>query len=156
MRLTMRLRLAVLAVAVLAGASGLIATAASARAGLAAASPPSVERFSLNGYVLDAAYDRGRNTGNTFRQTYKATTVHGVPIKGPYVGQKFPVERYVAMSIGDHQLFVAWLDKKTHALLDVFVMNFDTHVIYDYAPGSLKPESTGTFTVVKEGSTPVP
>jgi hypothetical protein len=40
----------------------------------------------------------------------------------------------------DAQLFVAWLDKKTQALLDVFVMNFDTHVIYDYAPGSLKPE----------------
>lgn len=156
MRATMRVRLAVFVVAACAVATGLTATAASARTGHAAAATPSVERFSLNGCVLDAAYDRGRNTGNTFRQTYKSSTVHGVPIKGPYVGQKFPVERYVAMPIGNHQLYVAWLDSKTHALLDVFVMNFETHVIYDYAPGSLKPESTGTFTVVKTGSTPAP
>jgi hypothetical protein len=152
----MRVRLAAIAVAACAGAAGLIATAAPARSVHTAAATPSVERFSLDGYVLDAAYDRGRNTGNTFRQTYKAATVHGVPVKGPYVGQKFPVERYVAMPIGNHELYVAWLDTKTKALLDVFVMNFDTHQIYDYAPGSFKPESTGTVTVVKQGSTPLP
>lgn len=156
MRPILRVRLALCAVAACVAAAGLIATSAPARTGHAAAAKPSVERFSLDGYVLDAAYDRGRNTGNTFRQTYTAKTVHGVPVKGPYVGTKFPVERYVAMPIGNHQLYVAWLDTKTHALLDVFVMNFDTHKIYDYAPGSLKPESTGTVTVVKEGSTPIP
>jgi len=32
-------------------------------------------------------------------------------------------------------------DTKTHALLDVFVMNFATRVVFDYAPGSLHPES---------------
>lgn len=156
MRSRMRVRFVACAVAACAGVSGLVATSSLAAPGHVAAAPPSVERFDLNGYVLDAAYDHGRNTGNTFRQTYKTATVHGVPIKGPYVGQKFPVERYVAMPIGNHQLYVAWLDTKTHALLDVFVMNFETHAIYDYAPGSLKPESTGTFTVVKTGSTPAP
>ncbi|MGZ4171135.1 MAG: hypothetical protein ACXVR1_00855 [Solirubrobacteraceae bacterium] len=122
----------------------------------AAAAAPSVKRFNMAGYVLNAAYTRGRNSGNTFQQTYKAGTVHGVPIKGPYVGQKFPVEDYVAMPIGNHELYVAWLDTKTHALLDVFVMNFKTHAIYDYAPGSLHPESTGTVTVVKSGSSKAP
>ena len=131
-------------------------------AGSAAAHParsaavPSVPRFSMAGYVLDAKYTKGRNTGNTFEQTYKADTVHGVPVAGPNVGTKFPVEDYVAMQIGNHELYVAWLDTKTHALLDVFVMNFKTHAIYDYAPGSLHPESTGTVTVKHIGRTPPP
>jgi hypothetical protein len=122
----------------------------------ATAAAPSVKRFNMAGYVLNAAYTRGRNAGNTFQQTYKAGTVHGVPIKGPFVGQKFPVEDYVAMPIGNHELYVAWLDTKSHALLDVFVMNFKTHAIFDYAPGSLHPESTGTVTVVKSGSSKAP
>jgi hypothetical protein len=122
----------------------------------AAAAAPSVKRFNMAGYVLNAGYTRGRNAGNTFQQTYKSHTVHGVPIKGPYVGQKFPVEDYVAMPIGNHELYVAWLDTKTHALLDVFVMNFKTHAIFDYAPGSLHPESTGTVAVVKSGSRKAP
>jgi hypothetical protein len=132
-------------------------------AGSAAARPArsatasGIHRFSLAGYVLDAKYTLGRNKGNTFQQTYRAGTVHGVPIAGPYVGTKFPVEDYVAMPIGNHELYVAWLDtSKTHALLDVFVMNFKTHAIFDYAPGSLHPESIGTVTVVKTGSTPAP
>jgi hypothetical protein len=141
---------AVLGFAVLAEGS---AAAHPARAATAA---PSVKRFNMAGYVLNAAYTRGRNSGNTFQQTYKSGTVHGVPIKGPYVGQKFPVEDYVAMPIGNHELYVAWLDTKTKALLDVFVMNFKTHAIYDYAPGSLHPESTGTVTIVKSGSSKAP
>lgn len=122
----------------------------------AAAARPSVRRFSLAGYVIDTEYSLGRNAGNTFRQTYRATSVHGVPIKGPYVGTKFPVEDYVAMPIGNHELYVAWLDTRTHALLDVFVMNFATHIVYDYAPGSLHPESSGRVVVVRRGSTPAP
>jgi len=121
-----------------------------------AAAVPKVPRFSMAGYVLDAKYTKGRNTGNTFEQTYKAHTVHGVPIAGPFAGTKFPVEDYVAMQIGNHELYVAWLDTKTHALLDVFVMNFKTHAIYDYAPGSLHPESTGTVKVKKVGATAPP
>jgi hypothetical protein len=136
--------------------SALIAEGSAAAHSARAAAAASAARFNMGGYVLNAAYTRGRNAGNTFQQTYKAHTVHGVPIKGPYVGQKFPVEDYVAMPIGNHELYVAWLDTKTHALLDVFVMNFKTHAIYDYAPGSLHPESTGTVTIVKTGSSKPP
>jgi hypothetical protein len=132
-------------------------TAATAAAGPAhaAKAAPSIKRFNLNGYVIDTAYSLGRNTGNTFQQTYKSGTVHGVPIKGPYVGTKFPVEDYVAMPIGNHEIYVTWLDPKTHALVDVFVMNFATGIVYDYAPAA-KPESSGTVTVVKKGSHPLP
>ena len=149
MRFTMRGRSA--AAVLLAGSSiGVYAavTSATASAGAghavrahSAKAGPSVKRFNLNGYVIDTDYSLGRNTGNTFRQTYKRSTVQGVPIKGPFVGTKFPAEDYVAMPIGNHELYVAWQDPKKHALVDVFVMNFATHVVYDYAPGSAQPES---------------
>jgi hypothetical protein len=117
---------------------------------------PSVTRFDLNGYVIDTDYSLGRNKGNTFRQTYKTATVQGVPIKGPSVGTKFPPEDYVAMPIGNHELYVAWLDPKTHALVDVFVMDFATHALFDYAPGSAHPESSGAVKIVKRGKQPQP
>jgi hypothetical protein len=117
---------------------------------------PSVKRFDLNGYVIDTDYSLGRNTGNTFQQTYTHSKVQGVPIKGPFVGTKFPAEDYVAMPIGNHELYVAWQDPKSHALVDVFVMNFATGVVYDYAPGSAHPESSGTVKVVHRGSHPLP
>jgi hypothetical protein len=164
MRSTTRVRLA--SAVLLAGASiGVYAavTSAAAVAGPshaaaahAAKAGPSVTRFDLSGYVIDTDYSLGRNTGNTFQQTYKHSTVHGVPIKGPFVGTKFPAEDYVAMTIGNHELYVAWQDPKTHALVDVFVMNFATGVVYDYAPGSAHPESSGTVTVVHRGSHPLP
>ncbi len=164
MRSTMRVRLA--CSVLLAGASigvyaAVTSAAASAGAGHAvrahsAKAGPSVKRFNLSGYVIDTDYSLGRNTGNTFRQTYKRSTVQGVPIKGPFVGTKFPAEDYVAMPIGNHELYVAWLDPKKHALVDVFVMNFSTHVVYDYAPGSAHPESSGTVTIKHRGSHPLP
>jgi hypothetical protein len=164
MRLTMRGRAA--AAVLLAGSSiGVYAavTSATASAGAghvvrahSAKAGPSVKRFNLNGYVIDTDYSLGRNTGNTFQQTYKRSTVKGVPIKGPFVGTKFPAEDYVAMPIGNHELYVAWQDPKKHALVDVFVMNFATHVVYDYAPGSTHPESSGKVTVVHRGSSPLP
>lgn len=117
---------------------------------------PSIKRFDLNGYVIVTAYSLGRNTGNTFRQTYRHSTVQGVPIKGPFVGTKFPAEDYVAMPIGNHELYVAWLDRKSHALEDVFVMNFSSRVVFDYAPGSTHPESSGTVTVARRGAHPLP
>jgi hypothetical protein len=118
---------------------------------------PSVTRFNLDGYVIDAKYTLGRNTGNTFRQTYTASTVQGVPIKGPFVGTTFPPEDYVAIPIGHHQLYVTWIDPtQSDALVDVFVMNFKTHVVYDYAPGSLTPESSGVITVHQRGTQPLP
>ena len=42
-----------------------------------------------------------------------------------------------------------WQDPKTHAIMDVFVMNLQTHTVYDYAPGSTKPESAGCIKIVK-------
>jgi len=160
---TKRIRLAAAAVAVAVAASGTaaaLATSASASPKPAQASPQhtrvSLNRFDLNGYVINAKYTLGRNTGSTFQQTYKHATVQGVPIAGPYVGTTFPPEDYVALPIGNHQLYITWLDPKTFAIVDVFVMNFKTHTVYDYAPGSAKPESAGTITVVKCGKNPLP
>ncbi len=141
------------------GAAGSATAAGGARqAGKAASagSGPSIKRFDLGGYVIVTAYSLGRNQGNTFRQTYGPTTVQGVPIKGPFVGTKFPREDYVAMPIGNHELFVAWQDSKSHALVDVFVMNFVTHVVFDYAPGSTHPESSGRVVVEKRGTHRLP
>lgn len=160
---TKRIRLAVAALAVAVAASGTaaaLATSAAASPKPAAASPQharvSLNRFDLNGYVINAKYTLGRNTGNTFQQTYKHSTVQGVPIAGPYVGTTFPPEDYVALPIGDHQLYITWLDPKTFAIVDVFVMNFATRTVYDYAPGSAHPESAGTITVVKCGKDRLP
>ena len=49
--------------------------------------PPSVARFDLSGYVLQTKYTLGRNTGNTFQQTYTGDSVQGVPTAGPFVGR---------------------------------------------------------------------
>ena len=116
----------------------------------------SLERFNLNGYVLDTSYTLGRNTGNTFQQTYGDSMVQGVPIAGPLVGTQFPPEDYVAIPIGHHELYVTWLDPTSFAIVDVFVMNFAHHTVYDYAPGSAHPESAGTVTIVHWGKSPLP
>lgn len=116
----------------------------------------SLHRFDLNGYVINADYTLGRNIGNTFQQTYADATVQGVPIAGPSVGMKFPAEDYVAVPIGHHELYITWLDPQTHAIVDVFVMNFATRTVYDYAPGSTHPESAGRIAVVRRGSRPLP
>ncbi len=161
MRAAHRRARAVLASVALVAVSAAVATAAGPAGARTTARPaaatPAVKLFSLAGYVVNTDYSQGRDTGNTFQQTYKASTVHGVPIAGPYVGTTFPVEDYVAMPIGNHEIYVAWMaTSKTHPFLDVFVMNFATHKVYDYAPGSLKPQSIGTVTVVKKGTTPLP
>ena len=113
-------------------------------------------RFDLKGYVINAKYTLGRNTGNTFQQTYQGSTVLGVPIAGPNVGVTFPTEDYVALPIGNDELYVTWLDPSTDAIVDVFVMNFKTHTVYDFAPGSATPESAGTITVVTRGVNRIP
>ncbi len=113
-------------------------------------------RFDLKGYVINAKYTLGRNTGNTFQQTYQGSTVLGVPIAGPNVGVTFPTEDYVALPIGNDELYVTWLDPSTDAIVDVFVMNFKTHTVYDFAPGSATPESAGTITVVARGANRIP
>ena len=113
-------------------------------------------RFDLKGYVINAKYTLGRNTGNTFQQTYQDSTVLGVPIAGPNVGVTFPTEDYVALPIGNHELYVTWLDPSTDAIVDVFVMNFKTHTVYDFAPGSATPKSAGTIQVVTRGANRIP
>jgi len=152
-----RIAAATLAVALLSGGiAAAVTTAASA-----STKPPTVthhhpakislNRFNLNGYVINAKYTLGANTGNTFQQTYTDSTVHGVPIAGPNVGVQFPVEDYVALPIGNHELYITWLDPSTFAIVDVFVFNFQNHTVYDYAPGTAHPESAGYITVVKRG-----
>ena len=101
--------------------------------------------------MLQTSYTLGRNKGNTFKQTYKRSTVQGVPVKGPAVGMTFPPVDYVALQVASHTLYVAWLDPTSHAIVDAFVMNFKTGVVFDYAPGSSKPESSGTVKVLKKG-----
>ena len=168
---TKRFRMLAAALAVILTASGIavaVTTSASATAKPAHAathaSPAwrhhhpklSLNRFDLNGWVINADYSLGRNKGNTFQQTYTDTMVQGVPIAGPFVGQTFPPEDYVAIPIGHHQLYITWLDPKSFAIVDVFVMNFKAHTVYDYAPGSAQPESAGTITVVKCGKDRLP
>jgi hypothetical protein len=118
--------------------------------------PPNVDRVNLSGYKIQATYTLGANTGNTFEQTYTGTTVQGVPIAGPYVGNVFPPADYVALSIAPHTVYIVWQDPTTHAILDAFVMNFKTGVVFDYAPGSTQPESSGTVRIAQAGETPIP
>jgi hypothetical protein len=165
---TKRIRLIIAsASAVIMAAAGIgVGLAASASASPAGAAKPahhphhapkpkapklSLTPFDLNGYVINTDYTLGTNTGNTFQQTYTATTVHGVPIAGPNVGVSFPVDDYVAVPISGDQLYITWLDPSTHAIVDVFVFNFKTHTVYDYAPGAT-PQSAGTITIVKRGA----
>ena len=154
---TKRLRLAIaaLAVTVLGGGAAVAAPAASASP--AQHNPPlSLNRLNLSGFVVNAKYTLGTNTGNTFQQVYSKGTVLGTPIAGPNVGVKFPTEDYVAVPIGDDQVYITWQDPTTRAIVDVFVMNLKTHTVYDYAPGSTHPESAGYITIVKAGKHRLP
>ena len=117
--------------------------------------PPSVTRFDLSGYVLETKYTLGRNTGNTFQQTYTGDSVQGVPTEGPFVGQQFDPAKYVALPVSHKTLYVVWQDPAFN-LIDAFVMNFKTGVVFDYAPGGTQPESSGTVKIVQAGATPLP
>jgi hypothetical protein len=118
--------------------------------------PPNVDRFNLAGYKIKTTYTLGRNTGNAFEQTYTGTTVQGVPVEGPFVGTTFPPQNYVALPIARKTLYVVWLDPATNAIVDAFVMNFKTGVVWDYAPGSPQPESSGTVQILQKGPMPLP
>jgi hypothetical protein len=119
-------------------------------------SKPSVTRFDLSGYKLRTKYTLGRNTGNTFEQTYTGDMVKGVPVEGPFVGTDFPPVKYVALPIAHKTLYVAWLDPSSHAIVDAFVMNFKTGVVFDYAPGSDSPESSGRVRILERGPNRIP
>ena len=136
--------------------TGASASPTSAQVSHSAKPQLSADRFDMNGYVINAKYTLGRNTGNTFQQTYTDSTVQGVPIAGPFVGTVFPPADYVALSIGHHEVYIAWQDPETHAIVDAFVMDLVNDIVYDYAPGSNQPESVGTITVIKTGDNRVP
>ena len=118
--------------------------------------PPSVTRFDLSGYVLETKYTLGRNTGNTFQQTYTASTVQGVPTEGPFVGQHFDPADYVALPVGHKTLYIAWLNPKIAYLLGIDHNHLRTGVVFDYAPGSASPESSGTVRIVTRGANRIP
>src|SRR3954469_16515719 len=118
---------------------------------------PSVTRFDLSGYQLQTKYTLGANHDNTFEQTYTGSTVQGVPVKGPFVGTMFPPADYVAMPIGHKTLYVVWLKQSDqHEMIDAFVMNFRTGVVFDYAPGSTAPESSGRVKILERGPNRIP
>src|ERR1700728_3778747 len=152
-----RLAAATVAVALLGGGAAVAATTASASASPAHHyAPVSLNRLNLKGFVVNAKYTLGRNTGNTFQQAYSSGTVLGTPIAGPNVGVKFPTEDYVALPISNDQIYITWLDPKTDAIVDVFVFTPKAHTVYDYAPGSASPESAGFITIVKKGHQRLP
>jgi hypothetical protein len=102
--------------------------------------------------VLVTSYPLGANTGFTFEQTYLPggkVSAHALPP----TGQVF-VSNYVAMPVGNKQLMVTWYpDNGT--LNDVFVMNFQTGVVSDVAPGP-SPPSLGTVRIVQAGAGRIP
>src|ERR1700742_838241 len=101
-----RFRLAAVAAAaaLLAGGAAVAATTASASPAHHNA-PLSLTRLNLKGFVVNAKYTLGTNTGNTFQQVYSDGTVLGTPIAGPNVGVKFPTEDYVAVPISNDQIY---------------------------------------------------
>jgi hypothetical protein len=118
--------------------------------------PANVDRLDLSGYKFEAKYTVGRNTGNTFDQTYSTpTTVQGVPVEGPFVGTVFPPAKYVALAIGHKQIYIVWQDDQNN-IIDAFVMNFRTGVVFDYAPGSDSPESSGSVKILQKGTNRIP
>ena len=106
--------------------------------------------------MLQTKYTLGRNTGNTFQQTYTGGSVQGVPTEGPFVGQTFPAENYVALPVAHKTLYVVWMDPGTHAIVDAFVMNFRTGVVFDYAPGGATAGELGHGEDPHEGRQPDP
>jgi hypothetical protein len=117
--------------------------------------PPSVKRFDLSGYKIQTKYTLGTNTGNTFEQTYTGDMVQGVPVEGPNVGTTFPPFHYVALPIARKTLYIAWV-KVDGTIVDAFVMNFKTGVVFDFNPTPGHPESSGTVRILTKGANRIP
>ena len=116
--------------------------------------PNQIRKVDLAGYQLVTNYPLGANTGFTFEQTYLAggkVSAHALPFAA---GDPVFVSNYVAMPVGNKQLMVTWY-ADNGALNDVFVMNFQTGVVSDVAPGP-SPPSLGTVKVTQEGASRIP
>ena len=147
--MTRSTRLVIVALAVFATTGIAVATA---DAPTITGFPNEIRKVDLAGYKLVTSYPLGANTGFTFEQTYLPggkVSAHALPP----TGQVF-IANYVAMPVGNEQLMVTWYaDNGT--LNDVFVMNFQTGVVSDVAPGS-SPPSLGTVRITKEGASRIP
>ena len=142
-------RLAVVALAVFV-TSGI--TVATADAPTITGFPNQIRTVDLVGYKLITSYPLGANTGFTFEQTYLSggkVSAHALPP----TGQTF-ISNYVAMPVGNKQLMVTWY-ADNGALNDVFVMNFQTGVVSDVAPGP-SPPSLGTVKIEQAGASRIP
>ena len=142
-------RLAVVALVVFV-TSGI--TVATADAPTITGFPNQIRTVDLVGYKLITSYPLGANTGFTFEQTYLSggkVSAHALPP----TGQTF-TSNYVAMPVGNKQLMVTWY-ADNGALNDVFVMNFQTGVVSDVAPG-LNPPSLGTVKIEQAGASRIP
>ena len=117
--------------------------------------PPSVTRFDLSGYKIQTKYTLGTNAGNTFEQTYTGDMVQGVPVEGPNVGKTFDPQHYVALPIAHKTLYIAWVTPEG-TIVDAFVMNFKTGVVFDYNPTPGHPESSGTVKILEKGTNRIP
>lgn len=117
--------------------------------------PNQINRVDLDGYVLQTSYTLGVNTGNTFEQTYlPGGKFTAKCVSGPFAPCTGGAN-YVAMPVDHKQLMVTWyLDDGT--LIDVFVFNFDSHIVSDVAPGTTPPGSLGTVKVLHRGSNRIP
>jgi hypothetical protein len=117
--------------------------------------PFQLKRVDLSGYVIETNYTLGVNTGNKFDQTYlPGGKFSAVCVSGPFA----PCAgggNYTAMPVGEKQLMVTWYDD-AGALSDVFVFNFDSHVVSDVAPGSSLPGSLGTVRILHRGAARIP
>ena len=81
-----RLAAAALAAALLSAGAAAAATSAASATPAHHNAPVSLSRLDLKGFVVDAKYTLGRNTGNTFQQVYSDGTVLGTPVAGRMSG----------------------------------------------------------------------
>jgi hypothetical protein len=117
--------------------------------------PKELKRVDLSGYVIQTSYTLGVNAGNTFKQTYQPGGKFAAKcVSGPFAPCQ-GAANYVAMPVGHDQLMVTWyLDDGT--LIDVFVFNFESHVVSDVAPGTTPPGSLGTVKILERGDHRIP
>jgi hypothetical protein len=117
--------------------------------------PTKINTINLDGYQIVTSYPLGKlDAGNTYLQTYTATTVTAVAIAGPYVGSPAVTYNYIAMPITHHIMLLVWLEPNFQH--NTFVYNFLDHessvVTYDQAGDP----SLGSVFIVKTGKHRIP